>query len=278
MDRKERHEMNDDTRQEATGCQDEDGTVWIEDDSTHFSFIIPVYNCADTVAQTLLSLLAQSYEHWSAEIRDDLSTDETVEQVTRFIRAFGLEGKMRLVINTEKHGEVRNTLEAAKSIGPDEVICRLDGGDWLTDNDGLAMLDAAYRHYGDDLAVLWTKHRWGFSTKNISAPLDDENEDVYQEVDNWRVSHLKTWKRWAMDGINDANYRDASGRYIMNACDRAIILPILHKARLAGKKRVYLPHCMYHYTIDDRPETYQTDRAKAQRRMAEFIHKRGFIE
>lgn len=258
---------------------DEEG-VWLEDDSTSFCFVITAYNCQDTIAQTLLSVMAQSYDGWRCEIRDDLSTDHTAEQVQKFISAFGLREKMRLVINTEKHGEVRNTLEAAKGIASDEVICRLDGGDWLTDNDGLAMLDAAYRS-DPNIACVWSKHRWNFTNQNLSGPLGDDGEgnyeDVYADVDRWCTSHMKTWRRHAMDGIDDANYRDASGRYIMNACDRAVYLPILHKAALDKRRRVFLPACLYHYVVDTSPENIDGARARTQRKTAEWLYQRKFI-
>lgn len=250
----------------------------MEEEYTKFCFVVPMHSCQDLIAQTLLTMGAQSYEDWRAIVFDDASTDNTLDQVKRTISALGLENKFKIYHNKEKQGEVRNTLKAMQEIEQDEVVVRLDGGDWLTDNDGLAMLDAIYRYYGDDLAVCWSAQRWSFSNKNISGPLQSEDEDVYLEVDNWRVSHLKTFKRWAMNDINDANYRDENGNYIMNACDRAIMLPMLHKARLEGKKRIYFPKVLYHYTIDDVPETYQSDRAKEQRRMAEFIHNRGYVK
>ena len=250
-----------------------------EHPDTRFCFIVPVYQCQDTIAQTILSVAAQSYDGWRMLIRDDMSTDNTVDQITRTIHGLGLESRIKLVVNTEKHGEVRNTLEAAKEIEPDEVICRVDGGDWLVDNDGLAMLDAAYRS-DPNITCVWSRHRWNFSNRNISAPLndiEDTYEDVYANIDAWRTSHMKSWRCSAMDGINDANYRDENGDYIMNACDRAIYLPILHKTALDRKRRVHLPACLYHYDVDESPGNINGKRAKEQRRMAEFIHRRGYV-
>jgi Glycosyl transferase family 2 len=41
------------------------------------SVIIPAYNAADTLAQTIDALLAQTYPHWEAIVVDDGSTDDT---------------------------------------------------------------------------------------------------------------------------------------------------------------------------------------------------------
>ena len=246
-------------------------------DSTGFTFIIPVYNCEHKIKQTLMSVISQSYDNWKILVRDDLSTDNTVEVIKNFIEKFDLKDKIELTVNKEKHGEVRNTLEAVKKINDDSVICRLDGGDWLTDNDTLSFLDHVYRQH--DPACAWTAHRWAYTNKNISGPLPD-NCDPYRDLlDNWCTSHMKTWRKSSMNGINDANYRDENGDYIMIACDRAIYLPILQKAKNEGKKAVFIPLCCYHYSIDlGKKDLFTEDRSIRQRKSAEFIHQRGFIE
>jgi len=247
-------------------------------ENTKFVFVIPVYNCEHTIAQTLLSVVAQSYKQWRILLRDDLSTDNTVETILDFVTQYKLEEKVKLTINATKHGEVKNTLEAVKEIHNNEVICRLDGGDWLTENDCLAFLDHIYRT--EKAACIWTAHRWEYTGKNISGPLAATDTNVYEELlDNWCTSHMKTWRKNIMNEINDKNYRDENGDYIMIACDRAIYLPILHKTMLTNQKRLFVPLCCYHYSINLSNENLFTEeRSIRQRKSAEFIHKRGFIE
>ncbi len=50
------------------------------------SIVIPAYNAANTLAQTLKSLLAQTTAAWEAIIVDDGSTDETGEIATRYAK------------------------------------------------------------------------------------------------------------------------------------------------------------------------------------------------
>jgi len=245
--------------------------------NTKFVFIVPVYNCEHTIKKTIMSVVAQSYDSWRIIVRNDLSTDNTFEVVNKLTKQLGLENKITITNTTEKHGEVRNTLEAAKEIDDDEVICRLDGGDWLTEIDCLAFLDYVYQ--SEDPACLWTAHRWAYTGKNISGPLPNNSVNVYNDLlDNWCTSHMKTWRKSAMNNINDANYRDANGDYIMIACDRAIYLPILHKAMLDDKKRLFVPLCCYHYSIElTKKDLFTEDRSINQRKSAEFIHNRGYI-
>jgi glycosyltransferase involved in cell wall biosynthesis len=49
------------------------------------SIIIPAYNAADTLADTLNSILAQTHAHWEATIVDDGSTDSTGKIAQRFV-------------------------------------------------------------------------------------------------------------------------------------------------------------------------------------------------
>ena len=81
------------------------------------------------------------------------------------------------------------------------------------------------------------------------------------------------FRKSLLDGVNDVNFRGEDGGYIRRAGDQAIYLPVLHRA----KKRIFIPRVMYHYTINDVPETYQTDDARFQRDEALFLRSRGYV-
>lgn len=246
---------------------------------TGFVFVIPAFNCQDAIQQTLLSVIAQSYPFWRILLFIDVATDHTFERANELISMLDLHNRVKIAVNTKKCGEVINTLTACKEIADDEVVCRLDGGDWLVDNDILAYLNAIYVQ--ENPALVWTSHRWSFSKKNISGPLpNDGNCDVYKALrgENWCVSHMKTYRRDAMNGINDANFRNENGDYIMIACDRAIFLPILHKAKIDNKKRIHVGLTAYHYELPiNDPNLFTNERSINQRKSADFIHDRGFI-
>lgn len=50
------------------------------------SVIMPTYNCAEYIADAILSVQAQSYENWELIIVDDLSTDDTRQVVEPFLQ------------------------------------------------------------------------------------------------------------------------------------------------------------------------------------------------
>lgn len=243
----------------------------------NFVFVIPYFNCKEDIEKTLFSMMSQSYDNWRAVLINDLSTDGTDALVRETCNSLPkkLREKFTLVDNTEKHGEVRNTLVSVKNIDDNDVVCRLDGGDWLTENDLLYVLNDVY---GDNsVAVAWTAHRWSYTTQNISGPMNlRPGQTVYQHP--WVSSHLKTYRCGQLKKVPDANFRDENGDYIMIACDQAVFLPMMHLSHLEGKKLHFVPLLGYHYNIDlSNKNLFTSDRSIKQKMSAETIRARGYI-
>lgn len=241
-----------------------------------FVLVAPMFNASKTLPRLLHSLYGQSYHNWILYLIDDMSSQEEREECARIITRFkslqtGRCKHIKVHYNTTKKWEVANVLFGIKEASDDEndIICRIDADDWLTDLDALHIINQYYNQTKCDIA--WTAHRWEYSDRNISGPLSNE-ADVY--IHPWVSSHFKTFRRYLLDGVNDENYRGEDGEYIRRAGDQAVYLPCLHRA----KHRAFIPRVMYHYTINDVPETYQTPDAKFQRSEAEFLRHRGFVE
>lgn len=246
--------------------------------NNEFVFVIPYFNCSEDIEKTVYSMLAQSYDRWSAILINDMSTDETQKTVFEILDSLPprLRSKFKHVENEEKHGEVRNTLKTVSSLEDSAVVCRLDGGDWLTENDLLKILnDAVYQD--PDVSVAWTAHRWSYTPHNISGPLNlRPNQTVYQHP--WVSSHLKTFRCGELKKVPDANFRDSEGNYIMIACDQAVFLPMMHMCHGSGKKLQFVPIVGYHYNIDlSNKNLFSSERSIKQKMSAETIRARGFI-
>lgn len=236
-----------------------------------FVFVAPMFNASETLPKMLYSLFGQSYDNWHLQLIDDVSSDahraNAKDWVDRFNSLCG--GHITAVWNTEKKWEVANVLGGISRCEDEDIICRIDADDWLTELDALAYLNALYKQTGSE--ALWTAHRWAFTDKNISGPMPFD-ADVYRHP--WVSSHLKTFRKRLISGVNDENFRGEDGGYIRRAGDQAIYLPVLKNTQ----KRGYVPRCMYHYSIKDEPATYQTDDAKFQRDEAVFLRTRGYVK
>lgn len=235
-----------------------------------FVFVAPAFNAGQTIHQMLWSIAGQSYRNWKVIVIDDMSTDSTVSKVESFsLITPAMTSLIQLITNTEKKWEVANVLQGIALCDDDDIICRIDGDDWLTDLDALHMINETYKQH--DLDALWTAHRWAYSDKNISGPMS-QGADPYKHP--WVSSHLKTFRKRLLNDVKDENYRAEDGEYVKRAGDQAIFLPVLHNAKRYG----FLPRVCYHYTIDDVPETYQTSDAKFQRDEAVFLRERGYVK
>ena len=207
-------------------------------------------------------------------IVDDVSTDHTAEVCRDIAKRYGVSDKIKVLTRSEKYGETRNTYDVCQSISDDKIVIRLDGGDWLVDNDCFHILNDAYSQ--TSAAAIWTAHRWAFTGHNISGQLDASTSPYKQP---WKSSHLKTFRRSSLNDINKENFFDDEGDWIMIACDQAIFLPILEKAWREGRPLIFLNMCMYHYTINlEDPQLFTTLRSKKQKMSAEWIRARGYIE
>lgn len=272
--------------------------------NNRFVFIVPCFNAEKTIERMLMSVLCQTYDNWLILIRDDLSTDGTVEKIekvcermvvpwrVRWISEFGktvsgkrsiesrssgtwpmkeMSAKVIVDINSEKFWEVKNVLAMIRDdvVENFDIICRIDGDDFLTDLCALQDINAVYNQSGCE--VLWAKHRWGDTWQNISGPLP-QDADPYKHP--WVTSHFKTFRKHLINDINEENFKGSDGEYIKRTGDQAIYLPILYKS----SKRMFFPREVYYYTIDMSPETFASDDAKFQKSEGEFLRSRRFVK
>ena len=241
-----------------------------------FVFVTPVPNEEELIDPTIRTTMPQSYSDWRAIIINDVSTDSTLDAIKNSINNTKFHDRFTIINNDTKMGEVRNTLNAAKLIEDDEIVCRVDGGDWLTENDALYVLNDVYSN--NDVEMVWTSHRWSYTSTNISGPLKlTPEQTVYQHP--WVSSHMKTFRKRRLDVVPDANFRDENGDYIVIACDQAIFLPMLHTSIRDKKLIGHIPQVFYHYSINlDDKQLFQSERSLKQKNSAEWIRNRGFVE
>ena len=238
--------------------------------NNRFVFIMPAYNAQETIGRSILSVWMQTHPNWKIIVLDDMSTDSTVDTVKNIKKMLGADdNKIQLIVNKTKKWEVANIVEGLKHCESSDIVCRLDGDDWLCDIDALTIINHRYDTTG--VSALWTAHRWSFSNQNISAALPREANPYLHP---WVSSHLKTFKKSLVEAVPDDNFRGPDGDYFKRIGDQALYLPVLYRA--SGNWH-YEPIVAYHYTIDMQPQTFQTDDAKFQKQEAEFLRMRGFV-
>ena len=91
------------------------------------SVIVPAFNAAATIEQTLHSVLAQTYDDWEVVVGDDCSTDDTVA------RARSVSDDV-VVIRAQRNGGPAAARNLAVAHAHGELLALLDADDrWLPD-------------------------------------------------------------------------------------------------------------------------------------------------
>lgn len=230
-----------------------------------------MFNASETLPRMLYSIYGQSYDNWKIVLIDDVSDSVHVANAKDWLQRFDHlnSGRVTTIWNAEKKWEVANVLRGLQECEDSDIVCRIDADDWLTELDALTYLNVLYNQSGAD--ALWTAHRWGFTDKNISAPMPGD-ADPYKYP--WVSSHLKTFRKSLLNGVPYENFTNMNGDLVRRAGDQSLYLPVLHNA----KRRGFVPRVMYHYTIDERGgAVYQTDDAKFQKAEADFLRGRGYV-
>ena len=90
------------------------------------SVIIPAYNAVETIADTLESLIAQTYPHWEAIVVNDGSSDATDEITREFVER---DARIRMITQPNGgEGAARNTGIAQAQY---DWLLFLDADDWI---------------------------------------------------------------------------------------------------------------------------------------------------
>lgn len=87
------------------------------------SVVLPVYNVAPFIQQTIESVLQQSFQDFELLVLDDCSTDDTVERVCTFT-----DSRVKLIANPQNLGRA-GTDNAALAFVRGEYIAKMDGDD-----------------------------------------------------------------------------------------------------------------------------------------------------
>lgn len=90
------------------------------------SVIMGVYNCEDTLAQSIESILSQTYKNWELIICDDASTDRTYEIARQYARHY--RDKIKLIRN-EENKRLAASLNHCLQYTEGKYIARQDGDD-----------------------------------------------------------------------------------------------------------------------------------------------------
>lgn len=164
--------------------------------NNRFVILIGSYNNGQWVSQNIESVISQTYTNWKVVYYNAASTDDTGE----IINAYALKYPQITTAQTPERHRKTWFFEHAhefEEIHDNDIVCILDGDDFLANEDVLNYLNEVYNKtncwmtYGG--MIVWNG---GESTQeafpqNSEAPFEVKNNKSYRQ-DLWRYSHMRT--------------------------------------------------------------------------------------
>jgi glycosyltransferase involved in cell wall biosynthesis len=240
-----------------------------------FVIISTVYNKSKWVRFNVNSIKQQSYNNYVVVYGYDESTDDTLEHLTAAVE----NDPNFLIYHNPNPGCFLNcfmgTYKHLKEIGkiePDDIIVEIDGDDWLLhpfvlqylnqvyQNDNTWMTYGQYIHYpSGELGGHYNLH--------LDSQVDATNS--YRQH-TFPYSHLKTYKAFLLDKINDTDLIDpATGNYFNAAADFALCMPLVE---MAGKSRIFrVDEPLYVYNVSTDLESETNNRVNLQKEVEQRI-------
>ena len=232
------------------GIHSKDISRIIEGNYKAFVFIIASYNNESYYKKNLDSILKQTYKLWRIIYIDDYSTDNTYNLVNNYRKINQLENNFILLKNKQNMKQAYSRYQAYKYCDDDEVICFLDGDDWLYDNKVLENLN---REYQNDIKLTYGSYYKYENNENktfVKSKPYEENvimHKLYRKMKGWYGIPLRTGYASLYKSMPKSYLLDNDGNWMSACTDVAEFLWGIEKSE--GKfKNIEYP--TYVYNID----------------------------
>ena len=216
-----------------------------------FCFVVASYNNKLNIEKNLQSIINQSYKNWRVIYINDCSTDNTEELFFNIIKKYGVESKFTYIKNEQKRYQMYSKYNAYKLVNDFEIVCLLDGDDWLSENNVLETLVNAYSD--PDVSVVtsnYNVYKNGKIIDNTYIPNYDENTILtksYRKTKKWCLRHLKTGYGILFKSIPQ-EYLKFGGKWLEFSTDLAEMFSVLE---LSNGKFLSLKSILYTYNYDN---------------------------
>jgi glycosyltransferase involved in cell wall biosynthesis len=208
-----------------------------------FIFIIPFRNVKQYIKICCQSLISQNNQNWKAILCDDVSDDDTLSEIPQ-------DSRFTIRTNSERITALPNIHYAIteSNLNDEDIICILDGDDFLLRNDSIDIIDKLYQ---DDALLSYGQYAWPNGYPGHCIEYNETSFSNLRKGGYW-ASHLRTfkYKLYKQLIIQDPNvdcYKDNNGEFYKTCYDIAIMTPLME---IAGLNRIkFNPIPIYYYRL-----------------------------
>jgi len=215
-----------------------------------FVFIIPFRNVKDYIGQCAESLIKQDNKNWIAIFCDDESTDKSIDYIPNDERFTIRRNNKRLTALPNIHYGIIES-----NLNDDDIICILDGDDFLFRPDAIDIIDKLYQ---DDTLLTYGQYVWPNGQIGHCKPYSKEEFKNLRKGGYW-ASHMRTFKykiyKELIKQDKDLNcYKDENNNFFTITADVATTTPLME---IAGFNRIkFNKEPIYYYRIHQNNDHY----------------------
>jgi glycosyltransferase involved in cell wall biosynthesis len=227
------------------------------------------FNSQQWVKKNIMSVKKQTYKNFVHVVIDDATTDSTKRLIERFDHE-----KMVAYRNRKNIRWIGNALRYINehTESEEDVIVVVDLDDWLASSDVLQKLRDIYTEHGCWMTCGGFAEFTGNKIKNINMRSPMRFKD--KKIREMGFTHLKSFKSFLWNGINENDLRGPDGRYAKCTYDRAIMYPM---AEMALHDKIYfIKELVYIYNQSNPLSIYNIERRNQKRNKAWFREKRSY--
>ena len=190
----------------------------------NFVFIIPSYNNSPYYKKNLDSVFKQTYTKWRIIYIDDASTDNTYNLVKDYIKLKYFNHKVKIIQNQINMKQAYSRFISYKECNDNEIICFLDGDDWLYDENVLFNLRNEYKN-NDILLTFGSYYELNNNNetfkKAINYPLNVIKNKTYRKLRGWFCFPLRTGYAKLYKNMPEIYLKDFDNNWLSSCTDLA---------------------------------------------------------
>jgi len=219
-----------------------------------FCFIISSYNNSLNIEKNLYSIIDQTYKNWRVIYINDNSTDNTENLYENIIQKnVNISYKFTYIKNKTQQKQMYNKYIAYQQVDDLEIVCLLDGDDWLSNNNVLETLKKYYTNsnnkvFTSDYYVFFKNQLENkkYANKNFYSETEIKNKLV-RYVPKWLFKHLKTGYGILFKSIPD-NYLKFNNKWLEMCTDCAEMYSV---CEFSNGKTSQIEEILYVYNKDN---------------------------
>ena len=215
----------------------------------NYCFVISSYNNESNIEKNIYSIINQTYTNWRAIYINDNSSDKTDELFHSIINKNNVSDKFTYIKNNKRMYQMQNKYIAYQLVNDLEIVCILDGDDWLSNNDALKTLN--YYYNNNDVNIICSNYNIYHNNiehiqKTYHYYLEEEKNNI-RNTNLWKLRHLKSGLGILFKSVSDTYFK-----YNNDWLDRCTDLAEMYSVcELANGNFLQIKDILYVYNKDN---------------------------